>query len=409
MWGSIKESRARADIMIEARMFSAILLVRDDGACASMERLAVESTQVCFEKTLPRYPSAPELTRLINTYSPKLVFLDLSEQESALAVAADLQTISPQTAVIGFGAGWNNWQPEQYAAAGINELLVSPVTLKNFQDCVDRAIHKVAGGIQENLFVFLPAKAGSGSTTIALNTAGYLADLSKKVLLIDGDLNSGVASVLLGLKHPYSLRHALDDSEQLDYPKWTKFIATAQGFDLLLSDHRRRAPLPLWSNYHHLLDFAATRYDTILMDLPEVVNDATVETVRRARRVFIACTPEPASLALAPCRCEELISRGIPAEKISLVLNRWHKGEISASTLEARLKHSVAAVFGNDYRTVSTASGKHGMVDRDTKLGRSFTAFAKKLAGVPEELAAGGGALAFLKGLGAKTPIAPRI
>jgi len=390
-------------------MFSAILIVRDNTAGASMERLAVESTQVSIEKTLQRYPSKSELTRVLNTFSPRLVFLDLSEQESALAIAADFQAISPETAIIGFGAGWNNWREKQYAAAGISELLISPVTLKTFQDCVDRAIHKVAGGIQENLFAFLPAKAGSGSTTIALNTAGYLAALGKTVLLIDGDLNSGVASVLLGLNHPYSLRHALDDSGQLDYSKWIKFIVNAQGFDILLSDHRRRTPLPLWSNYHHLLDFAASRYDNILVDLPEVVNDATVETVRRARRVFIACTPEPASLALAPCRCEELIGRGIPAEKISIVLNRWHRGEIRASELEARLKHSVTAVFGNDYRTVAAASGQHRMVDRDTKLGRSFAAFAKKLVGEPEELSIAGGALAFLRGFGVKTSIAPRI
>lgn len=390
-------------------MFSAILLVQDDVACASMEKLAAESAQVSFDKSLQHYPQRSELTRILNSYAPKLVFLDLSEQESALAVAANICAISPDTAIIGFGAGWNNWQDEQYAAAGITELLVSPVTLKKFQDCVDRAIHKMAGGIQENLFAFLPAKAGSGSTTIAVNTAGYLAELGKKVLLIDGDLNSGVASVLLGLKNPYSLRHALDNSEELDYSTWTKFVVNAQGFDVLLSDHSRRTPLPLWSNYHHLLDFAATRYDNILMDLPEVVNDATVETVRRAKRVFIVCTPEPASLALAPYRCEELLSRGIPPEKIGVVLNRWHKGEIGASELEALLKHSVSAVFGNNYRMVAAASGKHGMVDRDSKLGRSFAAFARKLAGEPEELSVAGGALAFLKGFGAKTALAPRI
>lgn len=49
------------------------------------------------------------------------------------------------------------------------------------------------------------------------------------------------------------------------------------------------------------------------------------------------------------------------------------------------------------------------MVDRDSKLGKSFAAFAKKLAGAPEALSIGGGALAFLKGFGAKTPLAPRI
>src|SRR5258705_378193 len=81
--------------------------------------------------------------------------------------------------------------------------------------------------IQENLFAFLPAKAGSGCTTVALNTAGYMADTSRpdsvarKVLLIESDIRSGVLSVLLGIHHKYSLRDALDDSEQLDYSRWT--------------------------------------------------------------------------------------------------------------------------------------------------------------------------------------------
>ena len=154
--------------------------------------------------------------------------------------------------------------------------------------------------------------------------------------------------MLLDLKHSCSLRDALDNSSQLDYSQWSNFVVKAQGFDLLLSDHRRRTPLPSWSNYHHLLDFVEQSYDHILVDLPEVVNDATVETVRRAKHVFIVCTPELPSLALAPYRIEELTSRGVPPEKISLVVNRWHKGEVGASDLEEILKHPVAAVFGND-------------------------------------------------------------
>src|SRR5438876_9064313 len=148
MWASIKESRARADMMIEVRMFSAILLVRDDGACASMERLAVESTQVCFEKTLPRYPAAPELTRLINTYSPKLVFLDLSEQESALAVAADLQTISPQPPWSGSAPAGIIGKRGQMAPQGIGKFWVHPVRRKNFRDGSDARTHRSQGGIR---------------------------------------------------------------------------------------------------------------------------------------------------------------------------------------------------------------------------------------------------------------------
>jgi len=287
-------------------MFNALLLVQDDGACAAMEKLALESKQVAFLKTLYRFPQAFELSKMLNTLTPDLVFLDLSDWDSALAAAADIRELSPHTPMIGFGAGWEPGKEKQCMAGGITTLLVSPVNLENFQESVDRAIHKVRGAVQENLFAFLPAKAGSGCTTIALNTAGYLADtsgkdpLAKKVLLIEGDLRSGVLSVLLDIRHPYSLRDALNDSERLDYSSWTKFVVRSGGIDLLVSRQRHEGPLPSWNLYHDLLNFAASRYDNILVDLPEVVNDATVEIVRRAERVFVVCTPELPSMALAP-------------------------------------------------------------------------------------------------------------
>jgi pilus assembly protein CpaE len=162
----------------------------------------------------------------------------------------------------------------------------------------------------------------------------------------------------------------------------------------------RKSMLPLWSNYHQLLDFAASRYDHILVDLPEVVNDATVEIVRRAKRVFVVCTPETPSLSLAPHRCEELQTRGIPAEKISLLLNRWHKGEATAEQVQILLKFPVSAVFENDYMSVSQATRASALVNLDTKLGRSFAAFARTLAGVPDQIR--GPKLSFLQRLGSK-------
>src|SRR5258708_32790461 len=116
---------------------------------------------------------------------------------------------------MGFGGGGDPGKEEECMGAGVTALLVSPVNLKNFQDSVDRAIHKMSGAVQENLFAFLPAKAGSGCTTIALNTAGYIAATSRpnsiamEVLLICGDLNSRELSAPLGLGPCYSLLDAL--------------------------------------------------------------------------------------------------------------------------------------------------------------------------------------------------------
>jgi pilus assembly protein CpaE len=255
------------------------------------------------------------------------------------------------------------------------------------------------GAVQDNLVAFLPAKAGSGCTTIALNSACYLVSASgksaraKKVLLIEGDLHSGVVSILLDIKHRWSVIDALENSGQLDYSLWTQYVTSVHGIDFLLADPAKKM-FSSWTSYHHLLDFAASRYDHILVDLPEVVNDATVEIVRRAKSVFVVCTPQLPSVSLASQRCQELEDRGIPAKKITLILNRWHKGEITASQLEKVVKHPISAVFRNDYPTVSNAENTHDFVKPASRLGQSFIEFARTLAGEP---AAASGPLAFLR------------
>jgi len=386
-------------------VFKAILLVHNQSACLAIETLAQESNQVSFVKTLSRFPPASELVKILNTHVPDLAFLDLSDWSSALAAATDIRALAPSTAIIGFGAGWGE-KEAQCGEAGITELLVSPATLKKFQDSVDHAIHKMQAVVQENLLAFLPAKAGSGCTTIALNLAGYLGE-SKKVLLIEGDLHSGVISVLLGENHPYSLLDALEDPTQLDYSQWSKYVLKSRGIDVLLSNRSRKSVLPLWSNYHQLLDFAAARYEQILVDLPEVVNDATVEIVRRAKRVFVVCTPEIPSLALAPQRCQELRNRGISADTIRIIINRWHRGESTATEVEGIVKYPVSGVFGNDYAAVSSATRSNAFVSPDTKLGKSFAAFARMLAGAPELPT--GVKRSFWKGLAAKPEPQPII
>ncbi|HTM47849.1 MAG TPA: hypothetical protein VL285_04175 [Bryobacteraceae bacterium] len=378
-------------------MFNAVLFAGNEPDGAVIEQLAVESGEVSFQKTLYRYPQTFELAQVLNAASPDLIFLDLSESASALAVASQARAHSSKAAVIGFGGGWQAFRQHDLELAGITDLLMSPVTLKSFRESVERAIQKQQGGVQENLIAFLPSKAGSGATTIALNTAGYLAGAadksrSKKVLLIDADLHSGVISILLDVKPRWSVLDALENAGELDYTSWSNYAVKVHDVDFLISDPTRKVQAS-WTGYHHLLDFAARRYDHILVDLPEVINDATVEIVRRAKSVFVVCTPELPSMALAPQRCQELESRGVPAEKITVVINRWHKGEITAAQAREIMNHPVI-LFRNDYGAVSRAARAYDFVKPGSKLGDSFGEFARKLAGEPET---GGGPLSFLR------------
>ncbi len=136
------------------------------------------------------------------------------------------------------------------------------------------------------------------------------------------------------------------------------------------------------------------------------MNDATVEIVRRAKRVFVVCTQETAPLALALQRCHELEKRRIPASKIRVLVNRWHSGQLDAKQVQELLSCPVSAVFGNDYMKVYEAAQKHTYVDPGSKLGKSFASFARVLAGAPDS---GSSLHSFFKALGAKTAPQPQL
>jgi Flp pilus assembly CpaE family ATPase len=366
-----------------------------------MEQLANDSGLVNIQKTLRTFPPNYELMVLLNTHDPDLVLMDLSEWEGASATAQMIHTLDPKTAIVGFGAGWADQMKALCEQVGISELLISPVTVKDFQASVSRVIRKRETEPQENLVAFLPAKAGSGCTTVALNTAGRLAgDLGQKVLMIDADLNSGILSILVNVKSSRSLLDVLENSSQLDYSFWSNCVAQKYGIDFLLAG--RSKPFPSWSQYHHLLEFARSRYDTILVDLPEVVNDASEEILRRAKFVFVVCTPESPPLKLAQRRCTELESRGVPGNRIGIIVNRWHAGDVKEADVENILEHGVAAIFPNDYASVQDATVHCRLVDQGTELGKTYLSLARILAGVPDPYSPSKSVLDFLKSLGVR-------
>src|SRR5262249_22813385 len=147
-------------------------------------------------------------------------------------------------------------------------------------------------------------------------------------------------------------------------------VVQKHGIDLLLADRAR--PLPSWAQYYHLLEYARPHYDTIIADLPEMVNEATEEILRRTKFVFVVCTPERLSLKLAQRRCRELENRGVPASRIGIIVNRWHETDVNESDVEQMLEHRVAAILPNDYGSVHGSILNGLLVGRGTELGKTF-------------------------------------
>lgn len=361
-------------------MFRSVIIASDAGFGTAVERFAINSEHLIVNKTLSSFPqSAYEVSRVISGYDPELVMLENTIPERALTTAKELKASAPEVALLAVGERVSPTIEQQFQAVGAS-VLCAPFSPEEFVAAVKQAIHGARRSGFGHLYAFLPGKAGSGATTVALNVAMSMAGaLQKKVFVLEADLHSGVMSTLLGVKPRVPLIDVLNKADSLDYSTWMNAIVQANGVDLLLADRVKKTPLPSWMDYHQLLRFASKRYQVLVVDLPEVVNEATAEIVQYARCTFVVCTPELASLKLAEQRLQELAVKNTPADAMKVVLNRWHKSDMKAEDVAELLRRPVYYVIRNDYRSVNRAINGSRAVEPNTEVGRELMEFSKKL------------------------------
>jgi len=344
-------------------------------------------------KVLNEYPSLHHLVRLINSYEPEVVFLEIGKSDSAIRTARDVQAASQSTAIIGFGEDITPERRYEAAQAGVTDILRIPCTDEALKRAIGRALELERTRAHENVIAFLPAKAGSGSTTTALNVAASLAnEWNKKILILESDLHSGLLPVLLKLDPKQSIVDALELSDSLDDKIWEQLVTKAQGLDLLPTPWGKATSHFTPWEYHRLLAFASPRYDFVIVDLPEVVNDCTEAIVTRASRVHIVCTSENSSVFLARRRIHELEARMVRPDRVRVLLNR-HQHEESLEEIEMLIGRKLAGALPNDYAQVRAATAAGRVVDPTCELGRAYRRFGAELAGIdlmpePEEIEA---------------------
>jgi pilus assembly protein CpaE len=245
------------------------------------------------------------------------------------------------------------------------------------------AIHQRRRADHAKILAFMPAKGGAGCSTVALNTAGALANhLGKKVILIDSDRRSGIISILLNLAKRNGLLEALRRAGDLTRVEWEQHVVRAAGIDLLLADPGTQAHLPSWADYYQLLIFLEKQYDYIVVDLPEVINPATAEVVRSAGSVFVVCTTEIPSIKLAQQRFRELSECGISSANLHLLVNRFSGGGPTAEGIARLVGRPEFATIPNDYAHVQEAVMASKLVAADSNFSKGCLGLARKALGL---------------------------
>ena len=325
-----------------------------------------------------------EVRKLCST-DPDVILLEISDWPRMSQVAAQLNRESRRGAVVGFRGEWSAEEQKSFAESGIIELLHEPFSPTDLERAAHNAVHRRQPLTHQNILAFLPSKAGSGCTTVALNTAAALAnDLDQRTLLVEADRRSGILSILLDVESRGGLAEVLARST-LSGVEWSQHIQSIGKLDLLLANPFKPGPLPSWVNYYQMLLFAQKQYDFILVDHPEVVNPATAELLNAAQRIFIVCEPELASLKLVPLRRAELESCGVSAEKISVLGNRWEPHRLKREVVVQTARVPMFAALPNDYDQVKNAALESRLVSKESQFSKACADLARRLANVQDK------------------------
>jgi len=331
-------------------------------------------------------PSDPEMIRMINSERPELALVELRDKEDALSVAETLNASCPSVAVLGFSTDWQHETLVRTGNGYQRVISTDKLDAKGFVEAALGAVAATKGTGPDNLIVFMPSKAGSGASTIALNVTAALAnECTKSAILMEADLHSGPAGMYLNLNSTRTVIDALTESRRLD-EKWNELITPVGNFGILPSCNVTEPfPEPSPWAYQRLLAYVKPRYEYVIFDLPEVVTRATEAIVTRAKTVYVVCMPEVSSLMLGRKRCAGLIERGVSPDRVQVILNRYSKDSPEPAAVAEILGYPVTQVIPNDYKSLWEANLKRQLVDEKSEVGKAFASFSWSLTGRPPE------------------------
>ncbi len=377
-------------------MLRSIVICPDQELATRLESAIAATGEVSVGRTLHSYPSSVDLVRTLRAQAPEIVFMSFESLDKAVELVKFLESESGGTQIIAVHRTMDPKILRETMRIGVREFVTDPFDRQSVMDAlrtVNELIQRKPLTIESTnqIFAFLPSKAGVGTSTIALNVSAAMArQPDMRVLLADFDLNSGMLRFMLKLLNEYSVTDAAENALRMDEHLWPQLVTSIKTMDVLHAG-RINPNLRIDSNQiRAIVDFTRRNYQALAFDLSGNLERYSLELMQEAKRVLLVCTPEIPSLHLAREKMNFLKTLDLDS-RISVILNRCQKkGLFTKQQVEEILGVPVVKSFANDYQGVNRAVTSGTIVDPASEIGKEFTQFACELldvrpAGGPQE------------------------
>lgn len=346
----------------------------------------------CDVREYSDYPSSlDELPRLLeHHYDVVIIDLD-SIPEYALELVESICANTSATVMV-YSANSNPDMLVRCMRAGAREFLTMPFAPGVMAEALVRASarrsaikpgKKTAG----KLWVYLGAKGGSGTTTLACNFAVSLAQESaQNTLLIDLDLPLGDAALNLGIVAEYSTINALQNSNRLDSSfLGTLLIKHSSGVSVLAAPGKFPQYQATNDQIDKLMQVARMDFDHVVVDVGSRLDLTGTALFKDASAIYLITQVGIPELRNSNRLISQFFTGGGP--KLEIVINRW-----APKTLGVAEEHITKALtrpaqwkIPDDYATVrrmqNTATP---LALEDSPISRTIRTMARAVTGKTE-------------------------
>ncbi len=373
----------------------ALIVSQDDEfrrAASHLLRAGGVPVAIIEERSGASHPDVAVVDIRFDTPSGMAAIERLRSRNAALAIFAVANAADPELILQAMRAGANEffaWPDDFNSTAGRS-------MQEAFQGAVRRTAARreaVAGAAKQACLthVFLGAKGGAGTTTVAVNCAVELVRLTKRsTIVVDLKSSLGEVALFLGVRPRFTVLDAIENLHRLDKDFLKELAAKHKsGLEILAgSDQFDRPNANDAGGIEELLRVLARIYDYVVIDAGNTINAISVASLYAADTIFLVANPDVPSIRNAQRLVERVRQLGAGSERLRILLNRvTDQHMIAPKQIETALGYSIHHSFGSDYRTVATAlnSGVPLTMANNSEIAEQFGSFTRQLVGLQEE------------------------
>jgi pilus assembly protein CpaE len=204
------------------------------------------------------------------------------------------------------------------------------------------------------VLVFIGAKGGVGTTTVAVNVALALVKQEHSVVLAELRSYPGTAAAQLGVDPAINLGPLLDckEPEEINRLMLGKCLTNHKtGLRLLLAPHDMEEPRDITSQQsENIVQELAGTADYTLVDLPFHLSAATKTALQHCNFVVLVLEPEATCMAEAQSMLQRLQSWGIAGNSVGAVLVKHAPvtGSLNLSQIRSSLNCKIIGMVPPD-------------------------------------------------------------